>query len=75
MDNCTYDPETKAVLMQFGNVTVSVDIEDFMDMLYALAATKIEAESDEDIALGTYTNEEGVEVEAFVVKTDAGEFN
>jgi len=75
MDDCIYDPELKAVIMQFGNVTVSVDIEEFMQMMYGLASAKIEAEKDEDLELGIYTNEEGIEFETFVVKTDSGDFN
>jgi len=70
MDNCSYDPQTKQVCMHLGNVTVAIDVEDYMDFLYIVMAMKAVIEQDEDVTLGTYTTDEGVELQEFIVKDD-----
>ena len=70
MDNCSYDPQTKQVFMHYGNDSVAIDVEDYMDFLYIVMAMKTVIEQDEDVTLGTYVTDEGVELQEFVVKDD-----
>lgn len=67
MDSCAYDPETKQIYLRFGNVSIEVDIEDYMNMLYIFNAAKAVIESDPEVSLGTYTDEDGNERQEFVV--------
>jgi len=75
MESSAYDPETKQVYLQFGNVTVTIDVEDYMDFLYVVAAMKTVIEEDPDIALGSYTDEDGNEIEEFIVKDQNEEYS
>lgn len=75
MESSAYDPQTKQVYLQFGNVTVAIDVEDYMDFLYVVAAMKTVIEKDPDIALGTFTDEDGNEIEEFIVKDQNEEYS
>ncbi len=75
MDNCSYDPQTKQVCMHYGSVTVAIDVEDYMDFLYIVMAMKTVIEQDEDVTLGTYVTEEGVELQEFIVKDENDEYS
>ena len=75
MESSAYDPETKQVYLQFGKVTVTIDVEDYMDFLYVVAAMKTVIEEDPDIALGSYTDEDGNEIEEFIVKDQNEEYS
>jgi len=74
MDSCSYDPETKQVYLRFANIVVEVDIEDYMSMLYVLNAAKTVIESDPDVSLGVYTDEEGNERQEFVINGEDEEY-
>jgi hypothetical protein len=75
MDSCAYDPETKQVYLRFGNVSVAIDIEEYMNMLYMLAAAKGVIEKDPEVAMGTYTDDNGVERQEFIVNDEGEEFS
>ncbi len=75
MDSCAYDPETKQIYLRFGNVSIAIDIEDYMDVMYMLAAAKSVIEKDPEVSLGTFTDENGVEHQEFIVNEDGGEFS
>ena len=72
MNSSAYDPQTKQVYLHFGNVTVAIDVEDYMDFLYVVAAMKNVISDDPEVTLGTFTDEDGNEIEEFIVK-DADE--
>ena len=74
MDSCSYDPETKQVYLRFANIVVEVDIEDYMSMLYVLNAAKTVIESDPEVTLGVYTDEEGNERQEFVINGEDEEY-
>jgi len=74
MDSCSYDPETKQVYLRFANIVVEVDIEDYMSMLYVLNAAKTVIESDPEVSLGVYTDEEGNERQEFVINGEDEEY-
>ena len=74
MDSCAYDPETKQVYLRFANIVVEVDIEDYMSMLYVLNAAKTVIESDPEVSLGVYTDEEGNERQEFVINGEDEEY-
>jgi hypothetical protein len=74
MDSCSYDPETKQVYLRFANIVVEVDIEDYMSMLYVLNAAKSVIESDPEVSLGVYTDEEGNERQEFVISGEDEEY-
>jgi len=61
--------------MHFGNVTVAIDVEDYMDFLYIAMAMKSVIEQDEEVTLGTYVTEEGVELQEFVVNDGNDEYS
>ena len=75
MESASYDPQTKQVCFHFGNVTVAVDVEDYMDFLYVVAAMKTVIEKDPDVTLGVFTDEEGNEIEEFIVKDAEEEYS
>ena len=75
MDSSAYDPETKQVYLQFGNVSVAIDVEDYMGFLYVVAAMKTVIEKDPDVTLGVFTDEEGNEIEEFIVKDAEEEYS
>ena len=74
MDSCSYDPETKQVYLRFANIVVEVDIEDYMSMLYVLNTAKTVIESDPEVSLGVYTDEEGNERQEFVINGEDEEY-
>jgi hypothetical protein len=61
--------------MHYGSVTVAIDVEDYMDFLYIVMAMKTVIEQDEDVTLGTYVTEEGVELQEFIVKDENDEYS
>jgi len=75
MDSCTYDPETKQVFFYFGNVSIAIDVEDYMNFLYMTMAMKTVVEEDPDVTLGTFVNEDGIEMQEFIVKDENEEFS
>ena len=75
MDSSAYDPETKQIYLQFGNVSVAIDVEDYMGFLYVVAAMKTVIEKDPDVTLGVFTDEEGTEIEEFIVKDAEEEYS
>ena len=75
MDSSSYDPQTKQVFLQFSNVSVAIDVEDYMDFLYVVAAMKTVIEKDPDVTLGVFTDEEGNEIEEFIVKDAEEEYS
>jgi len=75
MESSAYDPQTKQVYLQFGNVTVAIDVEDYMDFLYVVAAMKNVIEKDPEVTLGTFTDDEGNEIEEFIVKDQDEEYS
>lgn len=75
MDSSSYDPETKQVYMHFGNVTVAIDVEEYMNFLYIVAAMKTVIEQDPDVTIGSYTDDNGNEIEEFIVKDEDEEYS
>jgi len=75
MESTAYDPQTKQVYLQFGNVTVAIDVEDFMDFIYTVVATKDIIEKDPEVTLGTFTDDDGNEIEEFIVKDQDEEYS
>lgn len=75
MDSSSYDPETKQVYLHFGNVTVAIDVEEYMNFLYVVAAMKTVIEQDPEVTMGTYTDENGNELEEFIVKDEDEEYS
>lgn len=75
MESSAYDPQTKQVYLQFGNVTVAIDVEDYMDFLYVVVAMKDVVEKDPEVTLGTFTDEDGNEIEEFIVKGQDEEYS
>lgn len=75
MDDCAYDPESKQVFLHFGNVAVSIGIEDYLAFLYLATAMKVVIEQDPDVSIGTYTTAEGVELEEFIIKGENEEYS
>jgi len=54
VDNYLYNPESKQVIIQFDRVSINIDLEDFLDMLYALHDLKSIIEEDPDVTIGTF---------------------
>ena len=76
MDSCSYDPESKQVFFNFGNVSVAIDVEDYMHFLYLVMAMKTVVEEDPEIALGTYVDDvTGIEMQEFIIKDENEEFS
>jgi len=75
MESASYDPQTKQVYFHFGNVTVAVDVEDYMDFLYIVTAMKTIVEQDPAVSLGTYVDENGIELQEFVFKDENEEYS
>jgi hypothetical protein len=75
MESSAYDPQTKQVYLQFGNVSVAIDVEDYMDFLYVVVAMKDVIEKDPEVTLGTFTDDEGNEIEEFIVKDQDEEYS
>lgn len=75
MESSAYDPQTKQVYLQFGNVSVAIDVEDYMDFLYVVVAMKSVIEKDPEVTLGTFTDEDGNEIEEFIVKDQDEEYS
>jgi hypothetical protein len=75
MESASYDPQTKQVCFHFGNVTVAVDVEDYMDFLYIVTAMKTVVEQDPEVSLGTYVDENGIELQEFVFKDENEEYS
>jgi len=75
MESSAYDPQTKQVYLQFGNVSVAIDVEDYMDFLYVVVAMKNVIEKDPEVTLGTFTDDEGNEIEEFIVKDQDEEYS
>lgn len=75
MDSSSYDPETKQVYFHFGNVTVAIDVEEYMQFLYVAAAMKSVIEQDPEVTIGSYTDDNGNEIEEFIVKDENEEYS
>jgi hypothetical protein len=75
MESSAYDPQTKQVYLQFGNVSVAIDVEDYMDFLYVVVAMKDIIEKDPEVTLGTFTDDDGNEIEEFIVKDQDEEYS
>ena len=75
MESSAYDPQTKQVYLQFGNVSVAIDVEDYMDFLYVVVAMKGVIEKDPEVTLGTFTDDDGNEIEEFIVKDQDEEYS
>lgn len=75
MESSAYDPQTKQVYLQFGNVSVAIDVEDYMDFLYVVVAMKDVIEKDPEVMLGTFTDDDGNEIEEFIVKDQNEEYS
>ena len=75
MDSSSYDPETKQVYLHFGNVTVAIDVEEYMNFLYVVAAMKTVIEQDPEVTIGSYTDDNGNELEEFIVKDEDEEYS
>lgn len=75
MDNYFYDPENKQVIIQLDRVSINIDIEDFLNMLYALHDLKSIIEEDPEVIIGTFEDENGKEYEKFIIKNDDVDFN
>jgi len=75
MDECAYNAETKQVYLKFERTMIVVDIEDFMDMMYALEQTKAIIQEDPEVTLGEYEDEEGNVWQEFIVKDKNEEYS
>jgi len=75
MESSAYDPQTKQVYLQFGNVSVAIDVEDYMEFLYVVVAMKDIIEKDHEVTLGTFTDDDGNEIEEFIVKDQDEEYS
>ena len=75
MESSAYDPQTKQVYLQFGNVSVAIDVEDYMDFLYVVVAMKNVIEKDPEVTLGNFTDDEGNEIEEYIVKDQDEEYS
>lgn len=75
MESASYDPQTKQVYFHFGNVTVAIDVEEYMDFLYVATAMKSVIEDDPEVTLGTYVDENGVELQEFVFKDENEDYS
>ena len=75
MDNYFYDPENKQVIIQLDRVSINIDIEDFLDMLYSLHDLKTIIEADPDVATGTFEDEDGKSWDQFMIKEDDTDFS
>ncbi len=75
MESASYDPQTKQVYFHFGNVTVAIDTEDYMDFLYIVTAMKTVVEQDPEISLGTYVDENGIELQEFVFNDENEDYS
>lgn len=75
MNSTAYDPQAKQVYLYFGNVTVAIDVEEYMDFLYVFAAMKELISNDPEVTLGTFTDEDGNEIEEFIVKDTDEEYS
>jgi len=75
MESSAYDPQTKQVYLQFGNVSVAIDVEDYMEFLYVVVAMKDIIEKDPEVTLGTFTDDDGNEIEEFIVKDQDEEYS
>lgn len=75
MDNYLYSPESKQVIIQFDRVSINIDLEDFLDMLYALHDLKSIIEEDPDVTIGTFEDENGKSWEQFMIKEDDADFS
>ena len=75
MDDCSYDPQAKQVFFHFGNVTVSINVEDYMEFIYLALAMKSVVEEDPEVAIGTYTTDDGTEIQEFIIKDENEEYS
>jgi hypothetical protein len=75
MDDCAYDPQSKQVFLHFGNVAVAIGVEDYLEFIYLAIAMKAVIEQDPDVSIGTYTTDEGVEIEEFIIKDENEEYS
>jgi hypothetical protein len=57
VDNYLYNPESKQVIIQFDRVSINIDLEDFLDMLYALHDLKSIIEEDPDVTIESITEQ------------------
>lgn len=75
MDNYFYNPKSKQVIIQFDRVSINIDLEDFLDMLYSLHDLKTIIEADPNVTTGTFEDESGNSYEQFMIKEDDADFS
>jgi len=75
VDNYLYNPESKQVIIQFDRVSINIDLEDFLDMLYSLHDLKTIIGADPDVATGTFEDEDGKSWDQFMIKEDDTDFS
>lgn len=75
MDDCVYDPTSKQIFLRFSRTVISVELEEFMDVLYCLQDAKRVIEADPEVSLAEYTDEDGKVWQEFIVNDTSNGYN